>query len=589
MATAPDLFPRPRRLEPLGAGSPPGAPVRTVLDPSLPAQGYELVTTEDGVTLTHADEAGLRYGRDTLEQLRGGDGSVPGVRVVDAPDFPVRGYMLDISRDRVPTRATLERLIGLCALARINHVELYTEHTFAYRDHEVVWRDASPITADDVRWLDDLCAAHGIDLVANQNCFGHMGRWLRHQPYRAWAECPDGFEPIAGYRMEPTVLAPTAANAAFAQSLFGELLPNFRSPRVNIGCDETFDLGHGVSREVAARVGKERVYVEHLKRIIGPLADDGHPVHYWADIVRKDPTLAGELPASATPVCWTYEAPGPGVRLSPELVPVLEQLGVEIPDVWGFDDNTAPLARAGVPFWVAPGTSAWDSLVGRTDNAMGNLADAAEVGAARGAAGFLITDWGDNGHLQPPSVSFGPIVYGGAVAWCRDANEGVDLATVLDRSVFDDPSARLGAAVVELGRQWNRTGIDQANGSPLQAALLPSTVSLAAPGPPDADATRDVVAVIEHLMDEIRASKPACGDADLVTAELLQAARLARHGAWRLLGRVDGGAPDADALRADLTEAIDGQRAAWLARARSGGLPDSLARLESTLADYGSA
>ena len=90
-------------------------------------------------------------------------------------------------------------------------------------------------------------------------------------------------------------------------------------------------------------------------------------------------------------------------------------------------------------------------------------------------------------------------------------------------------------------------------------------------------------------MDEIRAAEPQCADAELVTSELLQAARLARHGAWRLLARVDGGAPDADALRTDLTEAISGQRAAWMARARPGGLPDSLARLEHTLAEYGTA
>jgi hypothetical protein len=153
--------------------------------------------------------------------------------------------------------------------------------------------------------------------------------------------------------------------------------------------------------------------------------------------------------------------------------------------------------------------------------------------------------------------------------------------------VFDDANGRLGAAVVSLGRQWNRTGIAQANGSPLQAALLPSAVSLSMPGAPDAAAMRDVIATIEAAMVDIHAAQPRCVDADLVVSELLQAARLARHGAWRLLARVDGGAPDADALRADLTDAIEGQRDAWLARARPGGLPDSLARLQSTLAEYG--
>ena len=414
-----------------------------------------------------------------------------------------------------------------------------------------------------------------------------MGRWLEHDPYRQWAECPDGFEPIAGYTMNPTVLAPTPLNAEFALGLFHELLGNFTSQRVNVDCDETFDLGHGVSRDLVAREGKARVYIDHLKRIVDPLTRDGYSVHYWADIVRKDPTFARELPETATPVCWTYEAPGPGAELPDSIRPLLESLGVDLPDEWGFEENTAPIAESGAPFWVAPGTSAWDSLVGRIDNATGNLLDAAEVGHARGATGYLITDWGDNGHLQPPSVSFGPLLYGGAVAWCHRTNAALDVAEVLDQFAFDDPSGRLGPALVELGRQWNRTGVPAANGSPLQHALVPSAMGLDARTAPDPDGMQEVLDTIEHCMERIADATPRCIDADLVVSELIQAATLARHGGWRLLAREGARCPTVMPCADDLTRAIDGQRAAWLARARPGGLPESIGRLERTLREYG--
>ena len=212
----------------------------------LEAGGYVASISRQRTVLDGVDDAGTYYAAETFRQLFAGR-KVVSATVRDWPDFAVRGYMLDVSRDRVPTRETLERLVGLCASARINHLELYTEHTFAYRDHEAVWRDASPITPDDVEWLDATCAAAGIDLVANQNCFGHMARWLAHDEYRWRAEAPDGFEPVPGFRMPPSVLAPNPENAAFAHALFAELLPNFRSRRVNINCDETFDLGVGVS------------------------------------------------------------------------------------------------------------------------------------------------------------------------------------------------------------------------------------------------------------------------------------------------------------------------------------------------------
>ena len=52
--------------------------------------------------------------------------------------------MLDISRCKVPTLATLKTLIEQFADLKYNQLQLYTEHTFAFTDHETVWRDASP-------------------------------------------------------------------------------------------------------------------------------------------------------------------------------------------------------------------------------------------------------------------------------------------------------------------------------------------------------------------------------------------------------------------------------------------------------------
>jgi hypothetical protein len=54
-----------------------------------------------------------------------------------------------------------------------------------------------------------------------------------------------------------------------------------------------------------------------------------------------------------------------------------------------------------------------------------------------------------------------------------------------------------------------------------------------------------------------------------------------------LLASAGGPAPGTDRLRADLADAIAGQREVWLRRSRPGGLADSVARLESTLAGYG--
>lgn len=562
------MFPTPRQVERLpGDGSP---VVRSVAaDATLPAQGYELTIGREGATIRHADALGLRYAHQTLARVAA-DGSVPAMRVTDHPDFEHRGVMLDVSRDRVPTNATLSWLVRTMSELRYNHLELYMEHTFAYAGHDEVWREASPLQPEDLRWLDGHCAEHGITLVANQNTFGHMERWLRHDRYRARAECPDGaISPFTGQAMRPATLAPTPANAAFALDLVRELTGHVTSPLVNIGADEPFELGQGASAADVARRGRATVYLEHLERLIRPLVAEGHHVLFWGDVLRRHPELVARLPTDGTTaVVWNYEAPAedPGLlgRLGPS---VLETLGLPDDAHLGFRAHVRSFVETGYPFWVAAGTSSWNTLIGRWSNARENLLDAALVGRDSGARGFLVTDWGDNGHLQPLVVSLLPLAYGAAVSWCAATNAAADAPGEIDR-LLDAPG--LGALLVDLGDAHLLSGVATMNGSPLFAALDPNR-PLPLIGRGDADGHAATLA----LLDAALARLPNLGSPALDAA-----VRLARQGAWRLARRAGAAAPgDEDDLAADLRECVDLQRAAWLASSRPGGLADSLRHL----------
>jgi hypothetical protein len=556
--------------------------VHTQASSRLPAEGFALAVEPTGVRIEYADANGQRYAEATLAQLAGADGALMGVRIRDWPDFPVRGLMLDVSRDRVPTRETLLRWLEVMGLARFNQLQLYIEHTYAYREHEDVWRDASPITPADVQWLDAECTARGIELVPNLNTFGHMGRWLALDRYRPRAEAPAGWEGPTGARRAPAVLAPTPENAAFALALAREMRAAFTSRRIHIGCDETFELGLGASRERVESQGRSRVYLDHLKRILEPLQAEGAEVLFWGDILRSDPELVAELPHErVVALAWHYEAPLGGGGLPAALRPVLARFGTTDATAQGFEAQVEGFEQAGLPFWVCPGTSSWNSLIGRRHNARGNLLDAARVGLARGATGLLITDWGDNGHLQPPSVSFEPALYGGALAWGVERNREVDVASWLDRDVFEDDAGRLGAALATMGDAYRRTGLETWNASALFDGLLPGRCLVA--GELDVAATSELAERLGGWAEDLSAARPACADGSLCVRELVQALRLAQQGAWRLLRRAGAPCPEEAALRRGLADRIEEQRACWLARSREGGLRDSLARLEAEL------
>ena len=119
-----NLLPVPRTLE-LTEEMVPNRPPHRRLDGSLPAQGYELHIDGSGVVVVGGDDAGLFYGEATLAQLaRLHAGVLPAGQVRDHPDLPVRGVMLDISRDKVPTKASLHAVIDRLASLKINQVQL---------------------------------------------------------------------------------------------------------------------------------------------------------------------------------------------------------------------------------------------------------------------------------------------------------------------------------------------------------------------------------------------------------------------------------------------------------------------------------
>jgi hypothetical protein len=582
------LLPRPRRLERLTGDGPPRAAAPQVRENrALGAEAFTLTLDARGVWIEHGDAAGERYARGALAQIaQQSEARLPALRIEDAPGFPVRGYMLDISRDRVPTRETLARIVEVMALLRLNHLELYTEHTFAYTAHSRVWQYASPLSAEDVRWLDALCRANGVELCANQNTFGHMGRWLAHDEYRARAECPDGFDTRFGAKLPPGCLAPTQSNAEFALALCRELLMHHTSARIHIGCDETFELGRGASAADAAARGKARVYKEHLLRLARPLIARGGEVLFWGDMLRDQPELVRELPRTGMTACvWHYERPLEAGFLPPALLPLLAEFGIHERALRGFATQCEAFADAGFPFWVCPGTSTWNSLLGRWSNARENLRDAAETGRARGARGFLIADWGDNGHLQPPSASWLPLAYGAALAWCADSNRDLAMAPLLDAFVFQDASRTLGALAVDLSETYQGTGKLALNASPLFTELV-SGVGLGSFGQLDPARLEATTAQLGAAIESLPRARSTAVDGEVTPRELAVAARLARHGAWRLARAANLPCPSDAELKRDLDGAIAEQRATWTLRSRPGGLADSLARLERTWARY---
>ena len=529
---------------------------------------YRMCITPAGIEITGGDEAGVFYGLQTFWQwaLQHPTRDLACLTIDDWPDFPRRGVMLDISRGRVPTVPHLLSVIDKLASWKINQVQLYTEHTFAYTGHETVWRGWSPLTPSEVRELDDYCHARFIDLVPNQNSFGHMHRWLVHDTYRPLAECPEGIDHPFSPDREPISLCPLdPGSLRLVEDLFEQLLPNFRSDLFNVGLDETFDLGLGRSREECERRGREEVYLDYLLKVHESVVGHGRQMLFWGDIIIERTDLVSRLPTDTTPLLWGYSPDHP------------------------FERECRLLAESPLDFWVCPGTSSWNSFGGRVDNALANLWQAARAGRDHGASGYLITDWGDNGHLQPPTISAPALLAGAMFAWSSDSgHDATELRLAQRLDLFALGGMKAGDVLLEIGNLYQAAGKVLPNSSALFNLLVFAHEPLEQRGLQDLRSA-DLGAAAdraEALRDRV-ASLPSVEDDHLrVRYELEWACDALRLGAQMGIERLEtdslAALPTAsrEALRARLVTLIEGHRDLWSFSSRPGGLDYSVGYLQ---------
>jgi hypothetical protein len=545
-----------------------------MLRQSAPAElesAYQVRITPEGISLIGSQNTATLWNATlTLIQIiEQSSADLPCLNIDDQPDFARRGVMLDISRDRVPTLETLYALIDLLASWKINEVQLYTEHTFAYQKHPVVWQHASPMTGEEILALDRFCRDRFIDLVPNQNSFGHMHRWLMHPQYQHLAEVPEGFSFSLALTPRPFGISPAVKESLpFLAGLYDELLPHFSSQYFNVGCDETFDLGKGRSKELVEKQGVGRVYLDFLKQVADLVRERGRTLMFWGDIIISHPDLVPELPKDAVALEWGYEAAHP------------------------FERNSALFAKSGVPFYVCPGTSSWQSLVGRTENMLGNLRNAAENGKQNGARGFLNTDWGDFGHWQQPMVSYAGFAYGAAVSWAYAANKDADLGALLSRYAFRDSTNTLGQLALDLGNVYRILKAPHNNSALMVRALFSPMHQIregyfiyrgSEPIRIEVAQVREAMAHMQTLAARLEGVQPAD---PYIVREYRTAIALWLHGCKRLLKAADDSSYSNAEMAADLRPLMGAFAADWLHRSRPGGLGDSLTRMARLLAEY---
>lgn len=391
-------------------------------DGALGSQQYTLTINTDGAVLCAGSLDALGWAVQTMRQIvRQSAGLLPAVVIEDEPDLKNRGFYYDVSRGRVLTLETLKCLADTMAFYKLNQLQLYVEHTYLFRNLSEVWREETPLTAEEILELDQYCFDRGIELVPSLSTFGHLFQLLSTKSFGAFCEMPDSAGETFSFldRMNHHTINVSEPGAiALIKDMIREYMQLFRSDKFNICADETFDLGKGRSQALAQEKGIGSLYMEHITQLFEFLIANGRTPMFWGDIIVKYPELYARIPKQVICLNWGYSATQP-------------------------DREAKILHEVGAVQYLCPGACGWNTWINKLKDSYENIRRMCSYARQYGAVGILNTEWGDFGHINQLVFGIPGMIYAAAGSWSQELLSYEELNRRISILQYGDTSGRL--------------------------------------------------------------------------------------------------------------------------------------------------
>lgn len=396
-------------------------------------ESYKLVIADRKIEIIAGSTRGFMYGVATLVQIcKTSITEIECMEIYDKPSYMNRGYMLDVSRGRVPTMKNVKTLVDQLALYKINQLQLYMENFMRIDGLEEIWSQTDPFTAEEVMELDSYCIMRGIELVPCIATFGHLYDLLRTESFNKYREMDAGVgEPFTWYhRMRYHIIdISNPESLGVITTILDKFFPLFRSDKINICCDETFDLGKGKSSSMTGKMSHGEMYLSFVNQLIGYMQGKGKEVMIWADIIQNHPESLDKLNNQVTCLNWYYNYDAK-------------------------DESAKMLHEQNIKHYVCPSVSGYSRLVNAYDLSFTNIREMAKLGSKYNAQGFLNTEWGDTGHINMAALSIPGMIYGAAQSWNVDDERTFDdIDEVISLLEFGDKGKKIVGLLRDLSNQ----------------------------------------------------------------------------------------------------------------------------------------
>ena len=462
--------------------------------PELPRgktdEAYALDVGAEAAVCTASGSAGLFYGLQTFCQLvranRTGN-DLPRVTIRDWPALRWRCFQDDLTRGPSSRLATLQREITIGSRMKMNLFTYYMEYQYAFAKHPLIGPKDGSLTPADLKAIVAFGKPRHVDILGNQQSFGHFARILRHAKY-------------APLRETPGLLCPVKEGSyQLLDDMYSEVVPLLPFEFFNVCCDETWGLGRGPSKDLAKKIGVGGVYVSHIRRVHDLLKDKYRKrMMMWGDIILHHPKNLKDVPTDTIMLTWGY---GAGAN---------------------FEGQIIPFAKSGYEFFICPGVSNWSRILPDFGVATINIRNFVRDGVKHGALGMLNTAWEDDGESINAPKWHG-YAWGAECAWTGSATKPEDFNRRVGAVLFGEKGDHFGRAIELLAKTHRLAGMRGMNNRRFWQDDFRPTGSPAAVRSGAAALLAIVRPAIEHLE---ACRKDAAANAELLDSFILGARRM---------------------------------------------------------------
>ena len=268
-------------------------------------QGYSIEVFDNLVFGAARHSTGLFYAVQTLIQLLSGQKrSIKGVSIRDWPALKYRMVQYDLARGQRVNLNYLKRIIRELSKAKINMLMIYMEDDFHYSKYPFLGREGT-FTPELAKELSEYANKYNIQLVPQQQSFGHMTNMLKHR------ELSDLREAGNSYAICPL----NPRTHPFLTDLFTELSQAFKNSKfIHVGGDEFIWL-YGkcpLCKSKSQEIGVDGLYSLHLQNIYEIIKSLGKDMMIWTHMPPAEDELTlnskrkGLIPDDIIPFLWFY-------------------------------------------------------------------------------------------------------------------------------------------------------------------------------------------------------------------------------------------------------------------------------------------